>query len=154
MTGTLNFKDPVHLQINGQFEGTLETKGTLVIGRTAKVHATIQGEEIAIAGIVEGTVTATRKVELLATARLLGKLATPKLVVQEGAILHGTLEMEMADAEPAMMSVDELSRYLEVDASTILQWAETGRLPSRREGGGFRFDRRLVEAWVAREKIR
>ena len=32
MTGTLTFKDPVNLRINGRFDGTLDTKGSLTIG--------------------------------------------------------------------------------------------------------------------------
>ena len=34
MTGSMVFKDPVNLQINGRFEGTLDAKGNLAkIGR-------------------------------------------------------------------------------------------------------------------------
>ena len=32
MQGTLSFKDPVNLRINGKFEGKLQTKGSLTIG--------------------------------------------------------------------------------------------------------------------------
>ena len=35
MQGTLSFKDPVNLRINGRFEGRLITKGTLTIGDRA-----------------------------------------------------------------------------------------------------------------------
>ena len=59
MTGTLAFKDPVNLQINGQFEGSLETQGNLSIGQRAQVKATIRGERIIIGGTVTGTITAT-----------------------------------------------------------------------------------------------
>ena len=32
MQGTLRFDDPVNLRINGKFEGTLDTKGMLMVG--------------------------------------------------------------------------------------------------------------------------
>ena len=32
MAGTLSFKDPVNLQINGQFEGSLDVRGVLTVG--------------------------------------------------------------------------------------------------------------------------
>jgi len=32
MQGTLAFKDPVNLRINGKFDGKLDTKGSLTIG--------------------------------------------------------------------------------------------------------------------------
>jgi len=100
MTGTLSFKDPVNLQINGQFDGTLDTKGSLLIGDKAQVKATIRGEIISIAGSVEGTVTASRRLELLGSARVIGKVTTPRLIVQEGGTLHGTCEMLQEPAEP------------------------------------------------------
>ena len=33
MQGSLRFEDPVSLKINGQFQGSLETKGTLSVGK-------------------------------------------------------------------------------------------------------------------------
>jgi len=154
MTGTLSFKDPVNLQINGRFEGTLETKGNLTIGKKAQVKATINGENISIGGTVEGPVTASGRIELTQTARVIGKLITPKLVIEEGAIFHGTCEMATGKAEPQWMNVEELARYLEVDAETILTWVQSGRLPAHRDGAQWRFDRSRVEEWLAQEKIR
>ena len=154
MTGTLSFKDPVSLQINGQFDGTLDTKGTLAIGDKAQVKATIRGEIIQVAGAVEGTVTATRRLELLSTARVVGKVITPRLIVHEGAVLQGSCEMLQEPGEPSRMTLDELARYLEVDPSTVLQWAQGGRLPAHQVDGVWQFDRKRVEEWLAKEKIR
>ena len=57
MQGTVTFKDPVNLKINGNFKGTLEGKGTLTIGSAATVEAHISGENIIVAhtiGFVSG----------------------------------------------------------------------------------------------------
>ena len=51
MQGSLIFKDPVNLRINGRFEGTLNTKGSLMIGENAVVDADISGDSIVIAGL-------------------------------------------------------------------------------------------------------
>jgi excisionase family DNA binding protein len=154
MTGTLAFKDPVNLQINGQFDGTLDTKGNLAIGQKAQVKATIQGEAITIGGTVTGTVTATIRVELLPSARVTGKISCPRVIMQEGAVLHGTLEMVGVRGTSPWMMIEELARYLEVDAGTIVEWAQSGRLPAQQEGGQWRFDRAKIEEWLAREKIK
>lgn len=155
MTGTLTFKDPVNLQINGRFDGSLETKGSLWIGEKAQVQATIRGEDITIAGSVEGPVTATKRLELLGTARVIGKVSAPKLIVQEGAVLHGACEMGAGQEPPKeWMSREELAAYLEIDASTIEEWAKTGRLPAQRDGEQWRFERKRVEEWLTQEKIR
>ena len=153
MTGTLAFKDPVNLRINGRFEGTLEAKGSLSIGEQATVKATIQGEVITIAGAVQGNVTATRRVELLETGRLTGKVRSPRVIMRDGAILQGTLEM-LGGESGAWMTVEELARYLEVDADTVTQWAQEGRLPGQRDGGAWRFERARVEEWLAQEKVK
>ena len=154
MTGTLSFKDPVNLKINGQFEGALDTKGNLAIGERAHVKAAIKGEDIHIAGTVEGPVTATRRIELLSTARVIGKLSTPRLVIQEGAVFQGSCEMSAPQGEGAWMTVEELALYLEVDAATIVDWSTSGRLPAQQASGGWRFDRRRIEEWLAKEKTR
>jgi excisionase family DNA binding protein len=157
MTGSLTFKDAVNLQINGRFDGTLETKGVLAIGEKAQVKATIHGEMITVGGTVNGNITATTRVELLATARVTGKITSPRVVMQDGAVLQGALEM--GTAAPAQgsgrwMTVDELARYLEVDAGTVSQWAQGGRLPAQREGAEWRFDRSRIEEWLAQEKVK
>ena len=154
MTGTLTFKDPVNLQINGQFEGTLVSKGNLSIGEKARVKATIQGEAITVSGAVTGNVTATSRIELLSTAQVNGKVTSPRVIMHDGAILHGTLEMAGSRSENPWMSVDDLARYLEVEASTVLEWAASGRVPGQRENGQWRFERVKIEEWVTREKIK
>jgi excisionase family DNA binding protein len=155
MTGTLAFKDPVNLQINGQFDGTLDAKGNLSIGEKARVKATIQCDAITVGGTVTGDITAASRVELLATARVTGKVSSPRVVMQDGAVLHGTLDMVNRGGENPWMTIDELARYLEVDGATVVQWAQGGRLPAeRREGNQWRFDRSKIEEWLAHEKIK
>ena len=154
MTGTLTFKDPVNLLINGRFEGTLDTQGNLAIGKQANVKATIQGETITISGAVQGNVTATRRIELLETARVVGKIRSPRFSMKEGAVFEGTLEMAGAEGANSWMTIEELARYLEMEADTVTQWAEEGRLPGSREGSSWRFERGKIEEWVAQAKIK
>ena len=154
MTGTLAFKDPVNLQINGRFEGTLDTKGNLSIGDKATIKATIHGEAITIGGTVQGTVTATSHVELLASARVTGKVISPRIIMKDGAVLNGSLEMSGETNASPWMNMEELARYLEVDAETVSQWAQSGRLPSQRDGSSWRFERTKIEEWLAQEKIK
>jgi excisionase family DNA binding protein len=152
MTGSLSFKDPVNLRINGRFEGTLHAKGRLAIGEQAAVRADITGESIVVRGEVFGNLTATDRIELASTARVTGRIAAPRLIVQEGAVLQGPVEM--ARGGSPWMSVEELATYLEVDPQTVLEWAEGGRLPGDRHDGGWRFDRAKIEEWLAHEKIK
>lgn len=154
MTGSLTFKDPVNLQINGRFDGTLDAKGNLSIGEKAQVKATIKGEAVTIGGSVNGTINATSRVELLSTARVTGKVSSPRVIMHDGAVLHGTLEMAGSGGDQPWMSIEELARYLEVETDTVTQWAQSGRLPAQRDGNEWRFNRAKIEEWLAHERVK
>jgi len=98
MTGDLKFSTPVNLKINSKFKGTLETKGTLIIGEKAEVNAkTIQGEDINIFGKVTGDVISSTRLKLAASARVTGKIKTPVLIVDEGALVEGICQVPSID---------------------------------------------------------
>jgi excisionase family DNA binding protein len=156
MQGTLRFDDPVNLRINGKFEGTLDTKGKLMVGDKAKIQANITGESVSIAGEVLGNIKATSLLVLQSTARLEGDVQTPRLSVEEGAVLNGRLEMGATSpvTENARMTTSQLARYLEVDLEKISEWADTGKLPASRESGEWMFDRNKVDEWIAQGKVK
>ncbi len=159
MQGTLTFKDPVNLKINGNFEGNLNIKGRLMIGENAKVRADITGEEIVIAGAVNGNIVASRELKLISPGCVIGNVTTPTLSVAEGAILEGFCKMMLKERKGVTltqktMTIDELSNYLEVDKSLISEWADKGKLPAVKDGDAWRFDRSKVDEWVAAEKIK
>src|SRR3989338_8059459 len=90
MQGTLIFKDPVNLRINGRFEGTLNTKGNLMIGEHAVVNADVIGESIVVAGKVNGNISALKELKLISPACVVGAIKTPLFSVAEGAVLEGS----------------------------------------------------------------
>ena len=51
-------------------------------------------------------------------------------------------------------SEDELARYLEVEASNILEWANSGKIPAFKEGNDWKFERPKIEDWIAKEKTK
>lgn len=92
--GNVKFSGPINLRLNGKFEGELETKGMLIIGEKADVKAkTIKGDIISIAGRVKGDIICNKRLELAATARVIGNIEAPILVIQEGAMLKGDCQM-------------------------------------------------------------
>ncbi len=149
MQGTLNFKEPVNLRINGKFEGTLETRGNLTIGENAVVNANITGDNIIIGGKVKGKIFARERLTLLPTAFLQGEMVPAKLNVAEGAIIEGTCSMLHDNFSP-----EELARYLEVDLSSVMEWANSGKIPAKKEGDSWRFERREIDNWISQGKLR
>jgi excisionase family DNA binding protein len=148
MQGSLVFKDAVNLRINGKFEGTLETRGNLTIGQSAMVLADIVGDNVIVGGRVKGRITAKERLTLLPTAMVEGDLYPAKLNVAEGAILEGHCSM-LHD----FLNAEELARYLEVDLNSIMEWANSGRMPGQKEGSSWKFERKAIDSWVASGKI-
>lgn len=148
MQGTLSFKDPVNLRINGKFEGNLDAKGNLTIGSTAVVIADIVGENVIIGGRVKGKIIAKERLTFLPTAIVEGDIHPARLNVAEGAIFEGRCLM-LHD----LMNAQELARYLEVDLNSVMEWASSGKMPAHKDGNEWRFDRRAIDSWVASGKI-
>lgn len=159
MQGTLTFRDPVNLRINGSFEGTLDTKGRLTIGENAIVRAGIKGENIIVAGRVYGDIVAEKELKLMPPARITGNIRTPRLSIVEGAILEGECHMtgKNKNSESSggnVLTTNELAKYLEVDESMIFEWAESGKLPGMKERDAWKFDKATVDEWVANGKVK
>lgn len=159
MQGSLVFKDPVNLRINGRFEGMLNTKGNLMIGEHASVNADITGDSIIIAGKVNGNINALKELKLISPGCVVGDIKTPLLSIAEGAIFEGRSSMiaKAKEAEPhrmSMMTAEELAKYLEVDLGVVSEWASSGKLPGVKEGDAWRFDRSRIDEWVADGKIK
>jgi len=148
MQGTLSFKDPVNLRINGKFEGNLETRGNLTIGQAAQIIADIVGDNIIIGGRIKGRVTAKERLTLLPTAIVEGDIYPARLNVAEGAILEGSCSM-LHD----FLNAEELARYLEVDLNSIMEWANSGKVPALKEGNEWKFERKAIDSWVAAGKV-
>lgn len=89
--GILTFEGTV--RIDGQMEGEIFTKDTLVIGETAVVNAEINVNNIAISGVVRGNINATGKVEVHRPGKLFGNVKTPCLFIEEGVIFEGNCSM-------------------------------------------------------------
>ncbi len=97
LKGLLRFDSA--LQINGRFDGEIRSAGRLMIGEGALVCATIEVGSAVIGGTVRGDIKAIDSVEILATARVFGDLGTARLIVADGAVFEGELEMSGSPQE-------------------------------------------------------
>ena len=155
MQGSLIFKDPVSLKINGEFSGSLETKGTLSIGSRADITATIDGENIIIAGRVNGDIRAQKMLTLMPTAILKCNITTPKLNIVEGALFQGKCQMlGDGNSDSDLLDISEVAKYLEIDLSEIEQLANSGKIPGTRTGDSWKFERSKIDNWAASGRIR
>ncbi len=94
--GKLEFKGTV--RIDGEFEGEIESEGTLIVGNEARVKGSINVGQLVLSGTLEGELKAQSKVVLYKQANLYGKIITPVLLVEEGAVVKGEIDMHQRDA--------------------------------------------------------
>jgi len=80
-------------EVLGEFSGEVECAGSLLIGKGAELNATIRGNEVTIAGLVRGNVTAVGRLRITASGRLEGDARVGALVVQEGGVHHGVIRV-------------------------------------------------------------
>lgn len=89
--GILTFEGTV--RVDGQLEGEVYTKDTLIVGESAVVAAEINVHTIVISGIVRGNINATGKIEVHRPGKLFGNVKTPSLFIEEGVIFEGNCAM-------------------------------------------------------------
>jgi cytoskeletal protein CcmA (bactofilin family) len=118
LTGETTFQ--AMLRIDGHLTGqVMSESGTLIVGSTGQVDANIVVSAAVINGTVNGDIIATDKLELGRTARVVGNIQTPRLLIEDGAILEGGCTMlkakEAAEKRKAginsQLANNELSSY-------------------------------------------
>ena len=157
MQGSLNFKDPVNLKINGDFTGDLDTKGTLTIGESANVTANINGDNVVIAGKVAGDIIAAKMLVLMPTANLKGNIKAPKINIVEGAIFQGHCNMTGEEPTPAnepLLDITEVAEYLEINTGEIEELANSGQIPGTKEGDSWKFEKQKIDSWASSGKVK
>ena len=91
LTGTLSAKEDVYM--DGTVEGTIELQDSdLTIGPNGHVKADIKARKITVFGRVTGKMFPAEGIEILKTASVKGTVRTPRIVVEEGAVIQGKIE--------------------------------------------------------------
>ncbi|MFW7377964.1 MAG: bactofilin family protein [Oligoflexus sp.] len=81
-------------RIGGRIDGEIISEGLLILEEEAVVNADIQADEIVVQGKVHGTVKAHSRVELSSSCTFSGDVASPSLVIEEGARFNGRSTMD------------------------------------------------------------
>ena len=96
------------LKIDGKFEGEALLVDQLQIGPKAKVKTNIYATSVVVEGIIIGNINATKRILLLSTARVLGDLKTPELIIQDGVILEGRCTISHIQVENTREYIESL----------------------------------------------
>jgi cytoskeletal protein CcmA (bactofilin family) len=93
ITGDISADEP--LIIDGTVVGSIElTSHPVTINEGATVEATILAHSVTVSGAVRGSIHASARIVVEKTASIDGDLVAPSISVQDGATIHGRLEIE------------------------------------------------------------
>ncbi len=110
LTGETTFQ--AMLRVDGHLLGTVSSdSGTLIVGTNGQVDANIVVASAMINGVVNGDIVAAEKIQLGRTARVIGNIQTPKLLIEEGAIFEGSCSMMKAREAADNRSQEGRSAY-------------------------------------------
>ncbi len=87
--GKFSFKGVV--RIDGSVKGELKCDGTLIIGETGVLDASITTRDAIIRGKVNGNIKAEGRLELKTPCVVVGDMAAQALVVEEGVSIDGNV---------------------------------------------------------------
>ena len=118
LTGETEFH--AMLRVDGHLIGTVSSEaGTLIVGTNGQVDANVSVAAAMINGSVTGDIIASEKLQLGRTARVMGNIQSPRLIIEEGAILEGSCSMAKARESQEDEAVATASDYNQSQAPLI-----------------------------------
>ncbi|MCC6945199.1 MAG: polymer-forming cytoskeletal protein [Thermomicrobiales bacterium] len=87
------------MHIHGRYDGVIRAREDVFILEEAIVSAEVHARNVVIAGNYSGDVWCETRFEVLPSGRVQGAVRAPELVVHDGAVINGSIQM--TDIEPA-----------------------------------------------------
>ena len=96
LTVTGDIRTAGSLRIDGRLDGSVHSADTVVLGVGATMVGDLRVRELIVGGALTGNVFASERVELQPTAIVNGNITTQVVLVQEGGVINGRVEMQPA----------------------------------------------------------
>ncbi len=117
LTGETNFNSM--LRVDGHLTGRVSSEeGTLIVGATGQVDANVDVAAAMVNGMINGDIVASEKLELGRTARVVGNISSPRLLVADGAILEGTCSMIKSKEDKEQRTIEQKAQFTTSDLSS------------------------------------
>tara|TARA_Y100000816_G_C26083770_1_gene571598 strand:- start:1085 stop:1486 length:402 start_codon:yes stop_codon:yes gene_type:complete len=102
-------------RIDGELDGTIKTKGKLIVGKNGKINGTIYCNAADIEGLVKGSLKITNTLSLKSSSIIEGDVFIGKLIVEAGATFNANCSMISAK-ENAIKKISKFSNSHEKTA--------------------------------------
>ena len=97
-----------NLRVDGKFEGQSLLVDQLQVGPKGRVRTNIIATSVVVEGVVIGNITSSRRILLLSTARVLGDIKTPELIIQDGVVLEGRCTISHVQIENTPQYIESM----------------------------------------------
>ena len=89
-----NFTSESDFRVDGSFEGNIETKGKVVIGKNGNIDGTIVCVSADIEGKFKGTIHVEDLLSIKSSGEVQGDVVMSKLIVESGAVFNAKSSMQ------------------------------------------------------------
>ena len=87
------------LVILGTVKGRIGLKESLFVESSGVIEADIETANVEVSGQVTGNISASEKVELKADCKVTGDIRAPRILIADGAIFKGNVDMDVKGAK-------------------------------------------------------
>jgi len=98
------------VRIEGNMEGEINSQGEVFIGEKSKVNANVFGKRVIISGEVKGNIEALNGLEITKTGRVYGDITGDHLIIEEGAVYKGKVNMDVISSQNVYEGPLELAK--------------------------------------------
>ncbi|HHY18854.1 MAG TPA: polymer-forming cytoskeletal protein [Firmicutes bacterium] len=96
---TGNIKSTGTVRVDGKFDGEIDTTSDVVIGEEGYIKGFVKANNLVVAGQLEGDTEVKSRLEIVPTGSLVGNAKTGVLVIEEGAVFKGQVEMAVKEGK-------------------------------------------------------
>jgi cytoskeletal protein CcmA (bactofilin family) len=93
------------LFVDGDVEGSLESKSLLTVGPNGKVRANIKAREVVVFGSVRGNVEVVEKVAIRDNGSVIGDIKTAGISIDDGSYFKGSIDIVRPEPKPTTKPV-------------------------------------------------
>lgn len=112
--------------IEGRVEGQIHGAKRVIVGESGDVQARVQAQVVTVRGTVRGDCEGSKKVEITATGKVFGNIASRAIVVAEGATFRGASKMAQGESKPPEPSRERVPPAGSAQPSSAGSPASTG----------------------------
>lgn len=131
LNGELSFRSMA--RVDGHLIGKVNSeKGTLIVGESGQVDASVSVATAIINGTINGDVTTLEHLELRRTAKIVGNVRTPRLIMEDGAVLEGNCGMLKTEEKTETRAVRQAAATASPTFKSNPLTTRPGENPSRK----------------------